>query len=248
MRRNRHLSSKAALTGRELFILVALTACVAALVIPWFLSKANQRDSLASLQNLQQWSIALNLYLIDNDNQLPEVGGGPLGPKPASAWYNALPAYLSRDPLGAQSDDERPQQGDGSIWFDPSAEFLPPAGPGEFFFTYGMNRYLQPDPAQPSCTIFDLDTPGAIVFLTEKAGFTPGVVPAEVEFRHRKKEAGAARLAFVLFCDGHVSFGSQWEMLQNPVATEPKETLAPLSWVPYLGAPKPTAETSGRSL
>lgn len=241
MRRSSHLTSRRALSGREVFILVALAICVALVAIPWFLAKGRKRDRLASFQNLQQWGIALNLHLIDHNNQLPQVGSAPIGPQPGGAWYNTLPTYLSREPLGGQGEAARPQPGDGSIWFDPSAEPPRRASAGEFYFTYGMNRYLQPDPAQPSYSIFDLDTPGAIVFLTEKSGFSPGVMPPEVEFRHHKAEGGDARLAFVLFCDGHVSFGSQWEMQENPAALTPEKAIAPLSWVPYIGAPKPKA-------
>lgn len=242
MRRTDVSRTAAALSGREVFFVSVLLGAAALVVIPWLMNKVHRRDRLASYQNLQQWGIALNLFLIDNSNRLPEIGTLPIGPQPAGAWYNVLPTYLSQQPLGAMEEAKRPAFGDGSIWFDPGADPSRSPDAGEFYFTYGMNRYLQPDPAQPSLTIYDLEAPGSIVFLTEKSGFTPGVVPSEVEFRQKKKDAGDAMLAFVLFCDGHASFGSQWELQQNPEATTPGATLAPLSWVPYSDAPAPESE------
>ncbi len=241
MRRSDSSSARAALSGREVFFLTLFIGAAALVAIPWLVSKVHRRDRLASYQNLQQWGIALNLYLIDNDNRLPRVGNLPIGPQPDDAWYNVLPTYLSQQALGALPPGKRPTFGDGTIWFDPGAD--PPRRPaaGEFYFTYGMNRYLQPDAARMSLTVYDLEAPGHTVFLTEKSGFTPGVVPGEMEFRQKKKDAGDALLAFVLFCDGHVSFGSQWELRQNPEAAKPDKTLSPLSWAPYVGAPAPKA-------
>ncbi len=54
-----------------------------------------------SAQNLQQWGIALNLHLMDNANQLPEVGSASIDSSQTKAWYNSLPEYISLPALSA---------------------------------------------------------------------------------------------------------------------------------------------------
>lgn len=237
MRRLEPAQSCGGLSGREILLLLALLAGGVMLLWPVLRGKQQQKARVVSLRNLQQWGIALNLHLMDNDQQLPAVGLLPISPEPSQAWYNALPTYLSREPLGALQPDKLPDEDSDSIWVDPSA--APPPGADGFFFSYGMNRFLQPDPAAPSYKVYDLTAPGSTIFLTETASLAPGLMPEEVEFRHTNPAAGSTRLAHVLFCDGHVSFGSRFELAENPQATEPEASLAPLSWAPFVGAPRP---------
>lgn len=226
-------------TRREALFLLAFVAAALAVAWPYFRGKQIEKERVASFQNLQQWGIALNLYLVDNDNHLPGVGSAPISAEPADAWYNALPSYISRPPLSEVPPGQRPRPGEDSIWIDPSAKAPRDLSAEDCFFTYGMNRFLQPVPRFPSYKTFDLSDPSATIFLTETSGTQPGILPGDVAFRHRKPQAGSVDLAFILFCDGHVSSGSSYELVDNPEATEPRKTLAPVSWAPFVGAPKP---------
>ncbi len=71
------------------------------------------------------------------------------------------------------------------------------------------------------------------------ASFEPGVTPGDVQFRHTSPRGGSEQLANVLFCDGHVSLASRHQLGENPQATEPVGELAPVSWMPSVGAPAP---------
>ncbi len=157
------------------------------------------RNRIASVHNLQQWGIALNLYLIENDNQLPAVGKSPVTAEQHKAWFNALPPYLSEKPLAELPPGERPRPGVPSLWIRPGTRPVKIWDPEVFFFTYGMNRNLQPVEGTRSFRINEIGFPGSVVFLAPIQGYAPDAGPEDVVFPKTKTEA-----AQILFCDGHV--------------------------------------------
>ncbi|MFV0337317.1 MAG: hypothetical protein ACK5LK_03625 [Chthoniobacterales bacterium] len=158
----------------------------------------------ASLRNLQQWGIALTLYLMDHDSQLPEIGSAPIASTQTRAWYNALPPYLSQKPLADVLPNEFIQSDEPSIWIDPSSKKSEKSADKELF-QYGMNRYLQPDPTLPSFTINELQHPSKIIFLTEVASREPFATPKDIAYRRAAKPTAPNAEAFVTFADGHVA-------------------------------------------
>ncbi len=234
LRESEEAARRKQLRLRELIIVGVAVALLALVLLPIF-RKKNDRDlALMSAQNLMQWGIALNLYLIENDNAFPEAGPDQMDPALADAWYNALPPYLSQEPLSAlpklEVNLETP-----SLWVDPGVDPATVPRFQNFPFFYAMNRFLQPDPALSSYRIFDVQNPGAVIFLTEVLGVDPGVLPDGVTFRHGREEPKA----HVLFCDGHVELVSRTDLVETPEATEPEAELAPVSWAPYVGAAAP---------
>lgn len=190
---------------REIVLAVIVVLLLAIAGVAWWMAKQRDASGVASARNLQQWGIALNLYLIDNENQLPDVGKDPITSGQKDAWFNALPPYLSQAPLADLPPDERPKPGDASLWIDPLSR--PPRvwDPEVFYFNYGMNRFLQPDEGVRSYRVNELGRPGNVIFLTEVDGYEPSVTPATVSFRPGVRPTSAGAVANVLFCDGHVA-------------------------------------------
>lgn len=154
----------------------------------------------AELRNLQQWGIALNLYLIDNENQLPEVGATPVSADQTRAWYNVLPPYISQTPLASLPEGERPRPGVPSLWVRPTTKPVKIWDPTVFYFDYAMNAFLQPQAGTRSFRIYEISFPGSVLFLVPVGGYSPGAKPEDVVFDKTEKPP----VARVLFCDGHV--------------------------------------------
>lgn len=170
------------------------------LVLVSILDRQKQEGArVAGVRNLQQWGIALNLCLIENGNQLPEVGKSPVTSSQAASWFNLLPPYISEKPLAELPPGERPRPGVPSIWIRPGIKPVKIWDPEVFFFSYGMNRSLQPVEGTRSFRISEISFPGHVIFLAPTEGYSPDSEPGSVVCSDNKK-----LLAHILFCDGHV--------------------------------------------
>lgn len=215
------------MTPRNLGILAILIVLLAG---GWFAFQATQKKrggAAASARNLQQWGIALNLYLIDNDSQLPEPGATPITADETQAWYNALPLYLRLTPLADLPAGRRPKPGDGSPWTDPTIKAPRIWDPEVFYFNYAMNAFLQPADSVRSFRIFEIENPGNVIFLSEVDGYDPALTPDRVVFRH-----GGGRMAHaqVLFCDGHVAPVVKAVLVDDPKTLEAAAAASGPSW------------------
>lgn len=221
-------SHRAGLTRNEVLAVAALVLLVAAVAAPYFQHRAREAARTASLQNLRQWGIALNLHLLENQHILP---GSSADPEDPGAWFNTLPPYLSLPPLK----DGGPGGGaPAGIWTDPAARLAAGAPPAARV-TYAANAWLQPDPAQRPWRIYDIEDPAATFFLVESP---PGTLRAaaadQLAFRHGRPPRGHA-----LFCDGHAEAVTP-EQARQPLALDPQAHPAPRPrWVPFFGAPAP---------
>lgn len=230
--------AQAGFSRREIGVVIALVVIVGAIGAPLLLKQKEGNARLTSLNNLQQWGIALNLYLIENDNRLPHVGMKMDGEPNLFAWYNAMPVYLSQRPYSEQNASDRPAPGKTSLWMDPAAKKsdFPEAGPG--WFSYAMNRWLQPDEEKPSYKIYEIADPGGTVFLVETALNVPGALPRDARFRHAHPRTGEPA-AQVLFCDGHAAAVSKKDLLDRPGIDDPEQGLGAVNWIPFYRAPRP---------
>jgi prepilin-type processing-associated H-X9-DG protein len=186
--------------------------------------QSEESTRIASLHNLQQWGIALNLYLIENDNQLPEAGKTPVTAAQTKAWFNALPPCLSEKPLAEIPPGERPRPGVPSLWIRPGTKPVKIWDPDVFFFTYGMNRNLQPVEGTRSFRINEINFPANVVFLAPVDGYTPDAGPEDVVFPKSKTSA-----AQILFCDGHVQRVPPAKLL-DPAALSSSAAEKDVSW------------------
>ena len=179
---------------------------------------------IANTRNLQQWGIALNLALIENDNQLPDVGKGEVTAEQTKAWFNALPPYISERPLAELPPGERPRPGVPSLWIRSDSKPVKIWDPEVFYFNYGMNRALQPVEGTRSFRIFEISFPGSVVFLAPTDGYISESNPENVVFQKGKEEA-----AHILFCDGHVQTVPR-AVLLNPASFSSAAAATGVSW------------------
>jgi len=226
-----HAPTERKITLREILIALAIVAVLGAVLATIFLNQQAEARRVASSHNLQQWGIALNLYLIDNENQLPEVGRDPVTSAQKKAWFNALPPYISQTPLAELPAGQRPRPGVPSLWIDPATKPVKVWDPEVFFFNYGMNKYLQPVEGTRSFRIYEINYPANVVFMTEVAGYTPGIGPEDVVFRHDgAKPTSPKAEAHVLFCDGHVQFVPRQQLVNDPNALSAAAAETGVSW------------------
>lgn len=231
-----HRRERGVIGARELVISVIVLIVLIVVLVPVFRGSDPDQTRAASARNLMQWGIALNLYMIEHRNRLPEVGGTRADPELEKAWYNALPLYISLLPLSDMAPETLLQTAVRSPWRDPGVEMRGNAT--AYFFNYGMNRYLQPDSEQESYRIFAVENPGGTVFMTEVAGTDPGVVPVNVDYRHGSRDMPKAN---VLFCDGHVRLVERPRLEEEFAGANPGKPDS-IWWSPFDGAPEPVLD------
>jgi len=205
------------------------------IVVPVYVSHAEKTARQASRNNLLQWGIALNLYLIENRNELPHPGSDAPSNEEERAWYNSLPLYLSQPALTELESNPNALK---QLWTNPAAPEQPLVQNGQYFFYYGMNLWLQPKGEEP-LRIYDIEDPTATVFMTEVYSPFPHSLPDRVDYRFGEKPSSGEAFAHVLFCDGHVEPVKKAKLSNNPAAYDPKGAISLPTWVPYYNAPNP---------
>lgn len=207
--------------------IVAGTIVLAALAATFLAIRGGQKtrsESAAAARNLQQWGIALNLYLMENGNQLPEIGRTPVTEPQPRAWFNALPPYISETPLAGLPPGGRPRPGVPSLWIRPGTKPVKIWDPGVFYFNYGMNASLQPDAGMRSFRICEMAFPANVVFLAPIDDYAPTAAPSSVVF-----SKGRDAVAPILFCDGHVQAVPRGDLLA-PAALAAAAAESGISW------------------
>ena len=219
------------ITVREVVIAIVIVMVLGAVLATILMKQKADATRVASSRNLQQWGIALNLYLIDNENQLPDVGSDPVTPEQKKAWFNALPPYISQTPLADLPEGQRPRPGVRSLWIDPTSKEVRVWDPAVFFFNYGMNQYLQPLKGTRSFRIYEISYPANVVFLTETESYSPALGPDNVVFRHGGVSPTSPQAhANVLFCDGHVQPVTREQLVMDPNSLSAAAAETGVSW------------------
>ncbi len=226
-----HANTEKRITLREVIVGFAILVVLAVVLAAILMKQKAEAKRVASSRNLQQWGIALNLYLIDNENQLPDADAEPVTPEQKKAWYNALPPYISQTPLADLPEGRRPRPGVPSLWIDPASREARVWDPSVFFFNYGMNKSLQPLEGTRSFRIYEINFPANVVFMTETEGYSPAITPENVVFRHGGvRPASPKAEAHVLFCDGHAQPVTRQQLVNDPNALSASAAETGVSW------------------
>jgi len=233
------MKKKLAFTLIELLVVIAIIAILAAMLLP-ALAKAKATAHRATcLNNLRQWGLGLTMYFDDNDQLFPDFSiandspGAPSGydqdnihwtalamfaaaGSGKSAWFNALPPYVSDKPLSEHAANPTNFMNQASIFRCRSARFLPSeVDPmNRVAFSYGINfkgtNGAAPAPLPFKATV--VAHPSAFVFFSDvraNSGEAPyyGTNPlhdlgaARGSLNHiSSRHSGGANLTFV---DGH---------------------------------------------
>ena len=236
------MERKRGFTLIELLVVIAIIAILAAMLLPT-LAKAKEKANRAGcLSNLRQWGLALNMYLDDNTQVFPDFSipnntpGAPAGYDQDnihwtdlatfaaagygnSAWFNALPPYVSQRPLWQYAANPTNFVNGRSIFNCSSARFLPAEmNPmTRVAFSYGINFKGTNGavPAVPPFRATEVLHPSAFVFFSDvraNSGETPfyganplndlGAPRGSLNHLSSRHSAGAN----LTFLDGHAAY------------------------------------------
>jgi prepilin-type N-terminal cleavage/methylation domain-containing protein/prepilin-type processing-associated H-X9-DG protein len=233
--------TKSGFTLIELLVVIAIIAILAGMLLP-ALAKAKQKaNSIACVSNLKQWGLALTMYLDDNQQIFPDLSianntpGAPSGYDQDnihwpdltgfhnggygnSAWFNALPPYVSQQALWQYAPNPTNFVTGHNVFACPSAKFIPSeVDPySRVAFSYGINFKGTNGlvPASNPFKVTQVVKPSAFVYLSDvraNSGETPflganplndlGAPRGSLNHLSSRHNAGAN----LVFADGHAA-------------------------------------------
>jgi prepilin-type N-terminal cleavage/methylation domain-containing protein/prepilin-type processing-associated H-X9-DG protein len=269
MRRN----EKGGFTLIELLVVIAIIAILAAMLLP-ALAKAKEKASrVACTGNLRQWGLALAMYLDDNNQIFPDFSIGNSTPGAPggydqdnihwtdlavfhaggygnSAWFNALPPYVSQNALWQYAANPTNFVNGRSIFNCPAARFLPADNVdplNRVAFSYGIN-FKGTNGVVPASSPFKATSvlhPSAFVFFSDdraNSGEVPfyganplndlGAPRGSLNHLSSRHAAGAN----LTFLDGHAAY-FKYACLANQKSTKIGDPANPdVNWS-YDGSP-----------
>jgi len=226
----------------ELLVVIAIIAILASLLLPVLARAKEKANRTVCLSNLKQWGLALNMYLGDNNQTLPDFSIANSTPGAASgydqdnihwtdlaifaaggygnsAWFNALPPYVSQKALWHYAANPTNFVNGRSIFNCPTAHFLPTeVDPvNRVAFSYGIN-FKGTNGLVPAGSPFKataVSHPSAFVFFSDvraNSGETPfyganplndlGAARGSLNHLSSRHEAGAS----LTFLDGRAAY------------------------------------------
>ncbi len=194
----------------ELLVVIAIIAILAAMLLPALARAKQKANRAACLNNLKQWGLALNMYLDDNNQVFPDfsianntpgarsgydqdnilwsdLAGFAAGGYGNSAWFNALPPYVSQNSLWQYAANPTNFVNGRSIFNCPAALF----------------RSAEVDPMNRVAFSYGINFKG-----------TNGLVPASVPFKATQVSHPSA---FVFFSDVRANSGETLFYGANPL-------------------------------
>ena len=227
----------------ELLVVIAIIAIVAALLLPSLAGAKAQSHRTSCVSNLKEWTLAMTMYADDNNQFYPEPRetnyvatpdhnpvwtemyadalGSSIG---QSAWFNALPGYVSGLPLwqyGASAEGINNFVTTPSVYKCPTADATlrnPATDPDPTFgptFNYGMNaRISYPSSPETPFRITQAAHPSAFVVFSEQrvhASETPyyGTSPTDLSstYNYTTRFSGRHDVGGnIAFGDGHAAY------------------------------------------
>ncbi len=168
-----HATRHRGFTLIELLVVISIIALLIGILLPALGAARGTARASASMSNIRQWGMGMQMFAVDNNQMLPWDGEDQPGDASGSSapgqglvwqvpeWYaNAVPTYLSYDAF-SQGTSNLATAGSRSIHIDPAATTPPdfPAAytinnvngvPKNFLFHYVMNSRLPRDNGLPA--------------------------------------------------------------------------------------------------
>jgi prepilin-type processing-associated H-X9-DG protein len=185
----------------ELLVTIAIIAILAALLLPALAASKAKARSTQCLDQLHQWSIALQMYATANEDAIPRRGQGvrPLTQldRPED-WFNALPPEANQPAFGTWIANAGANSNSPPPLFN-----CPDAKPqlGRYFLSYAMNMYLSPWNLTEPHHLSKIPSPAKVVFLQDGGVGYCSAFPAVAEYSPQARHRQRANIAFL---DGHV--------------------------------------------
>ncbi|GAT32883.1 prepilin-type N-terminal cleavage/methylation domain-containing protein [Terrimicrobium sacchariphilum] len=193
---------RAAFTLPEVLVAISLVAIAASVTTNWVNTGIEKARGAECVGHLQQWGVALQLYIQDHDGFLPRRGQGV---RPVTVidrdedWFNCLPPYLEMSPYKElYAHGQAPRPGLRSIFLCPGAKIPEDC---VHFISYGMNMYLSRWDQRDASRVVQLPRPSSLAFLADSPGGYASTVPSRSEYSVVPRHSGGAN---VVFLDGHV--------------------------------------------
>ncbi len=181
----------------ELLAVIAITAILAAMLLPALAKAKEKARATQCVGNLRQWGLAFQLYADDNEDFLPRRGQGVQAlfqiDRPAD-WFNALPGYFGLSSFQQMvTNNAIPAAHDRSVFVCPSAH--DPGG--TYFLPYGMNMNLCPWNLPVQTKFGEVVQPAAIVAMADAPGAYASTFPSTRPYSVIARHASRVNLLFL---------------------------------------------------
>lgn len=185
---------RGAFTLVELLVVIGIITMLAGLMLPTLAQARDKAKSASCLNNLKQWGLATQLFVLENQDLLPK-DGSPNGSSTNEGWYIDLPRMLGLEPYGRQAWRTNAAVEPGrSLWICPGN---PRRSNGNNLFHYCLNEHVNGLGAGRQVKLSTLPKPSQTVWLFDNGKLA---AVAQQNNIHTNLHNGGAQFTFL---DGH---------------------------------------------